>query len=84
MCELEQVPKQNSDAAEAWTLPSVFVRPLEDVCIRMCGGMLVKAGLPAVRSILADGRTNQIIVLVWHWVDPFVVQWADYPGFEWE
>lgn len=31
-----------------------------------------------------ESRTNQIIVLVWHWVDPSVGQWADYPGWEWE
>lgn len=31
-----------------------------------------------------ERRTNQIIVLVWHWVDPSVGQWADYPGWEWE
>lgn len=31
-----------------------------------------------------ESITNQIIVLVWHWVDPSVGQWADYPGWEWE
>lgn len=31
-----------------------------------------------------ESRTNQIIVLVWHWMDPSVGQWADYPGWEWE
>lgn len=53
----------------------------------VCGRMLTQLGSffflhsdPFGR----ERRTNQIIVLVWHWVDPSVGQWADYPGWEWE
>jgi len=42
-------------------------------------------GLFAQRFIWQrECRTNQITVLVWHWVDPSFGQWADYPGWEWE
>lgn len=73
---------------------SVFIRWLpENLSASLClwGCVCVWGGDADIAWILLQSdqfgrksRTNRIIVLVWHWVDPSVGQWAHCPGPEWK
>ena len=89
-CEHIRLEAQVCELVPAPTQVCMFV----DVCSQMVAGVCVCVCVwwdadIALASLQSDpfgreSRTNQIIVLVWHWVDPSVGQWADYPGWEWE
>lgn len=84
VCELHPAPTQAwSVCVLRWLLETLRVFSW---CVGV--GVCVWRDADTARASLQsdpfgrESRTNQIIVLVWHWVDPSVGQWADYPDWE--